>query len=61
MAFNHRSLCCCQCRCLQWEQPLLVGLDTTDYFLENSAQGGLERNLQILVLHWQVGEKEKTN
>lgn len=38
-----------------------MGLNTTDYFLENLAQGGLETSLQILVLHWQVGEKEKKN
>lgn len=61
MAFYNLSLCCCQCRCFQWEQPLLVGLDTTAYFLENLAQGGLGRSLQILVLHWQVGENKKTN
>lgn len=38
-----------------------MGLDTTDHLLEDLAQGGLERSLQILVLHWQVGETEKTN
>lgn len=37
-----------------------MGLGTTDYFLENLAQSGLEGSLQILVLCWQVGEKGKT-